>query len=86
MNYTENHRLARNFGRGASSRDFLAYFWFVAFLEFGHVGHKGLKVGMRKTFKKILNLAGFEPTFSNVGSSRAAHENLLHLRMCPVTG
>ena len=32
------------FGRGASSRDFLAYFWFVAFLEFGHVGHKGLKV------------------------------------------
>ena len=44
MNYTENHRLVRNFGRGASGRDFLAYFWLVAFLEFGHVGHKGLKL------------------------------------------
>ena len=36
------YRLVKIFGRRPSSRDFLAYFWFVAFLEFGHVGHKGL--------------------------------------------
>ena len=41
------HRLVKIFGRRPSSRDFLAYFWFVAFLEFGHVGHKGLKSIMR---------------------------------------
>ena len=44
MNYTENHRLVRKFGRGALVEIFLAYFWFVAFLEFGHVGHKGLSM------------------------------------------
>ena len=42
INYTQNHRLVRNFGRRPSDRDFLSYFWFVALLEFGHLIHKGL--------------------------------------------
>ena len=58
MNYTENHRLVRNFGRGALVEIFLAYFWFVAFLEFGHVGHKGLTQVFLK-FSKVFSHRNF---------------------------
>ena len=43
INYTQNYLLVRNSGERPSDRDFLGYFWFVAYLEFGHVVHKGLK-------------------------------------------
>ena len=47
-----------------------------------------LKNSNEKSFKnlKIRDVAGFDPTFSNGGSSRAVLENLMHLRVCLVTG
>ena len=46
------YRLVKIVGKGPSDRDFLAYFWFVPILEFGHLVHKGLKT-FRKTSQSI---------------------------------
>ena len=58
------HRLVKIFGRRSSSRDLLTYFWFVVFLEFGHVGHKGLRHinFFDKTFLEIEIIHNFDVT------------------------